>query len=122
MATVKRLFPNGVGIYHVLDSIVAITDGDWIPTHMYNSLTIHVSGLTTGTIQARGSNNFEIVEAGTLAITDDEIQLGADMTANGIYTLVKNESEDVLVVPAFTKIMCSAWTTGTVDVFMLGRP
>ncbi len=92
----------------LIDSAVATGDGEWINIEGMNYYSTHVSGITTATVQVFGSNKATIPDN-----TDDEEQLGVDITADGI--------QEYSVPLRWIKAKVSAWTAGTIIVEFLGR-
>ncbi len=111
----RTSFPVGrsvVGIEAIIGA-VATSDGvGWISTAGYSQVLIHTEGMTTGTFQIRGSN-----QTAQPAATDDEAQIGSDFVdaAANVFT-------SVTTVPRWLKVMVSAWTTGTINSYVLLRP
>lgn len=85
---------------------VATSDGvGWFLTAGFSQIVVHVEGITTGTVQLRGSN-----QTAQPAATDDELAIG-EVTADG--WLVST------ALPKWMKVMVSAWTTGTFNAYAL---
>lgn len=97
----------------VLEAIVgavAASDGmGWFDTSGYKQAVVHIEGITTATVQIRGSN-----QAAMPGATDDEVLLISEVTADAMSI--------VTAVPRWMKIMVSAWTTGTINVYVMLRP
>jgi hypothetical protein len=92
----------------MLDNVTCVAPGDWIDVHAFRDKSIHVMGVTTATLQIRISNS--PIEP---AMTDDGIQLGANITANGVHATT---------TPCrWMKVMVSAYTSGTIKVFFFGQ-
>ena len=96
-------------VYESVIGAVAASDGmGWVDTSGFAQAVIHVEGITTATVQFRGSN-----QTVRPALTDDEVPI-SEVTANGMTTLIG--------LPRWMKVMVSAWTTGTVNCYMMLRP
>lgn len=106
----EKVRVDGVSIYkaQLVASAVATGNGEWINIEGLAPFSIHVSGITTATVQVRGSDKATIP-----ANTAHEIQLGSDITADGLY--------EYTVPVRWIKAMVSAWTTGTIIVEFLCR-
>lgn len=92
----------------LLNAVGAVDDGVWIDTGNFNEASIHVEGITTATVQIRGSD-----ESTKPANTDHAVQIGTDITADG--------RVEVAVLPRFIKARISVFTAGTISVFMTMR-
>jgi hypothetical protein len=101
---------NGVTIHRcqLTESAVATEDGVWVNIEGLSPFSIHVSGITTGTVQIRGSNDATVPANNT-----DDIQLGSDITADGI--------TEYTVPIRWIKSKVSAWTTGTFIVEFVAK-
>lgn len=101
---------NGVTIHRVqlTESAVATENGEWVNIEGLAPFSIHVSGITTGTVQIRISN-----DATKPADATHDIQLGSDITADGM-------TENTIPV-RWIKSRVSAWTTGTFIVELVSR-
>lgn len=101
---------DGVTIYkcQLTESATATEDGQWINIEGLAPFSIHVSGITTGTVQIRGSN-----DASKPADNTDDIQLGSDITADGI--------TEYTVPVRWIKSKVSAYTSGTFIVEFVAR-
>ena len=114
MATVVTATKDRAGwrtwIFHLLgvDGVADTSIGSWIDVADIDRMSIHVDGITTGTVQIYGSN--------TLAKPTDatnHYKLGGDITANTI--------KEIAVPVKWIKVVVSAWTTGTFKVHLLGQ-
>lgn len=85
------------------------TDGEWMDAAGYDAMTYHIDGMNGETVEIRGSNT----PTQPLSSTH-HVQLGADVTADGIYTVV--------TPVAWIKVMISAGGAGTVNAYFLGVP
>lgn len=91
----------------MVDAVVATDDGNWFDVGPFSKgMEIRFTGITTATLQIRGSS-----AAAQPDDSDDQAQIGSDVTANG--------TVDVTSPPRWLKIKTSAWTTGTISVFMV---
>lgn len=95
--------------YEAIVGAVGVTDGiGWILTTGFNRMSVHVEGITTGTVQIRGSNAPDRPADATDAFVVDEI--------------TSDELSNLTALPKWIKVMVSAWTTGTFNVYILLRP
>lgn len=85
----------------LLDDVGATSNGEWINVQGIHPYSIHVSGITTATVQIRISNKLT-----KPADTDHEIQAGSNITANGI--------TEYTAPVRWIKARVSAWTAGTI--------
>lgn len=92
----------------LIDAAVAVTDGVWMDTGQYENTRIEISGITTGTVEIRGSN----AAAKPLNTAHGTI-IGTAFTADGY--------SEILVLPRWIKARVTAWTTGTFDVLAMLR-
>lgn len=91
----------------LLNAVTATGDGEWMNIEGFHPLSFHVKGITTASVQIRGSN------APTKpANASDELQLGSTVTADALVSL------DAPV--KWIKAKVSAYTSGTISVYMLG--
>lgn len=110
MAEGDRQAVRNVVIIEAIVGAVATDDGiGWFDVSGHSQAVIHVEGITTGTVQVRGSN-----QEARPGLTDDEVQVGSDITSNAMVA--------VTAMPRWMKVMVSAWTTGTFNVYVLLRP
>ena len=103
-----RVNGNSVLNAKLLDAIVATGNGEWIDVRGLKSYNIHTSGITTATIQVRGSND----EARPSDATHD-IQLGSDITADGMTQFT--------APVRWIKARVTVWTSGTITVIIEGQ-
>ena len=87
---------------------VATTDGTWFDIHGLREYAIEASGITTGTIQLYGSNATTRPVDGT-----DGVQLGSNITANGL--------KQFTTPLRWIKAKVSAWTAGTIKATLQGN-
>lgn len=92
----------------MIDDKVAVADGVWVDLSKFTKeLELRFTGITTATLQVRGSS------ASTKPLdTDDQVQEGLDVIANG--------TVNIQHPPRWLKVKISAWTSGTIRVFMTG--
>ncbi len=91
----------------LLDGVTATGDGVWVDTKRFKVSSIHVFGITTATVQVRGSN------ARTKPANNvDAIQIGANITADGIVSIA--------YPLRWIKCKVSAYTSGTVSAVLQG--
>lgn len=107
-------------VYHAVDNVYAIgetyteTNGsDWLDVHAFDTLSVQVCGATAGsaTFKVYGSN--DVFSAAPIESTS-VVQLGSDITADGITTIT--------AVPYYVRINCTAIGTGIVNVYAMGKP
>ena len=89
-------------VFKLLDAAGATTSGAWVDTRVYgDKAVLHIAGITTATVQIYGSN------ADTQpADATDGVQIGSDLTADGLW--------DLGTLPCFVKAKVSAHTTATI--------
>lgn len=85
------------------------TDGEWFWTAGYEATSYHVSGINGETARIYGANiAIQPIPSAT------HIQLGSDITADGIYTIV--------TPTVWQKIAITTGGAGTVSVYFMGVP
>jgi hypothetical protein len=89
----------------LLHDQAAVTDGVWIEVKGFKRLSIDISGITTATLEVRGSN-----DPLKPLNTNHGRQLGANVTADAIVNV------DVPV--RWIKVRVSAHTSGTINANM----
>ena len=94
-----------LGRYTLIDALAATNDGVWVDVSGFKDFTLHVDGITTATVQWHGSN-----KATLPANTDDDSQIGVDITADGLYQAPGPFK--------WMKASISAWTSGTISAFL----
>lgn len=92
----------------LLTDVVATTNGEWIGLDGFYPCTIHISGITTATVQVRVSNS-----PTRPADAVHEAQAGFDIVADQLVTI------DYPV--RWVKCRISAWTAGTINGWLYGR-
>lgn len=101
---------NAALVSRLLDSVVAIDDGDWIPALGFFPFCFEISGITIATVQIRGS-----LAPTKPDNTDHGFQLGSDFTTSG------NQSLTSLAPMRWVKARVEAWTSGTIIVDMVAE-
>lgn len=91
----------------LLNAVTATGNGEWINIEGFHPLSFQISGITTASVQFRGSNN-----PTKPADASDEFQLGSTVTADALVAL------DAPV--KWLKAKVSAYTSGTISVYMVG--
>ena len=91
----------------LLESVGAQDDGEWVDVSGINPFTVHIDGLTTATMQMRGSNAPNLPDD-----TTHGIQLGSDIAVDGIYC--------VAVPIRWFKVRVVAFTSGTITAYFEG--
>jgi hypothetical protein len=92
----------------LLDAIVATDNGEWLDVRGLEAWSIQIDGITTATLQIRGSNNPTIPSDSAHGE-----QLGSDVTVDAIYYTDSPLN--------WVKVRCSAWTTGTISAYLRGN-
>ncbi|HXH81708.1 MAG TPA: hypothetical protein VNN07_02135 [Candidatus Tectomicrobia bacterium] len=90
----------------LLSSATGLNDGQWIP-YVYHPASVDVSGITTATVQIRGSNDEVKPDDATHGR-----QLGTDVTADAI-----------VLIPApvkWIKARVTAYTAGSITARLCG--
>lgn len=93
----------------LLDAVVAQDNGEWISVEgmKYKSVEIIITGTATAQIF--------ISNAPTQPLdSEDHVQFGANVTANGVTA--------VTTIAAWLKVKVSAYTGGTVSAYLQGIP
>ncbi len=101
---------NGVSYLRatLLDAIVATGNGEWIDVSGLKSYNIHTSGITTATLQIRGSNDVTKPSDAT-----HDIQLGSNITADGM--------KQFTTPLKWLKLRVTVWTSGTITTVIEGH-
>lgn len=89
----------------LLDSVSAVTDGEWIYIGDFDAWTLVVTGITTATVQVWVSN----VPQDSSEQSNQEIQLGANITADGLREMGATERY------AWLRVKVSAHTAGSIN-------
>ncbi len=98
---------NAALVSQLLTAVVATDIGDWIDTLHFAPMTFHVLGITTATVKIHGSN-----EAVKPANADHGFQIDSDITTD-------QQSVEYVGPVRWVKARVSAWTSGTIDVYMV---
>lgn len=93
----------------IFDAETGTSDGEWQDTAGYEAMSFEVSGINGETLQIRASNQPEM-----LTPADDGAQLGSNITADGIYSIVTPVVQ--------VKVMITVGGAGSVSVYFLGVP
>lgn len=95
--------------WKLIDAAAATDNGVWIDTAQFGDGDIEVTISGTATVQIRGSS------APTIPANASHVnQIGSDVTASGDYDMIR--------APRWLKARVSAWSSGTVNVYVLLRP
>jgi hypothetical protein len=91
----------------LLTNAGATTDGQWVNVRCIHSLSIHVTGITTATVEVDGSN------APTQPANNTHgVKIGADITANALVALTTPLE--------WLKVRVTAHTTATINAYLVG--
>jgi hypothetical protein len=90
----------------LLDDATSTASGDWIEVRGLGSGSIQTIGITTATVQIRGSNS-------PITPEGDGVQIGSNITADGLTALTTRTR--------WIKAMCSSYTSGTIKVILFGH-
>jgi len=86
-----------------------VTNGEWMAVIGWHPLTIEINGITTATLQVRGSN-----AKAQPANSVDGFQLGADVSVDGLLAL------DAPI--KWMKIKVTSYSSGTINAYMMASP
>jgi hypothetical protein len=86
-----------------------ITNGEWMAVLGWHPLTIQIEGITTATVQIRGSN-----QKAQPANSADQFQLGVNITVDGLFALE--------VPVKWIKVNVSSYTSGTINAYLMATP
>jgi hypothetical protein len=93
----------------LLTNAVAITNGEWLDASGMGAMSIHISGITTATVEVDGSNAPTIP-----ANTAHEIKLNTvDITADQMVALTLSMR--------WLKVRIPAYTSGTINAYLEAR-
>jgi len=98
-----------VHLMTIISGETSTTNGVWFDTAGYEAMSFHVEGISGETVEVHGSNKPD-----KPSDADDEIQMGSDITADGIFA--------ILTPLAWTKVLINVGGAGTVSVYFLGVP
>lgn len=99
---------NAAVVSQLLTAAGAVDDGEWIDVLHYGPFSLDIVISATATAQIRGSNALT-----KPADTVHERQIDVDVTASAIV--------EVTMPVRWLKVRVSAWTSGTVDAFLVGK-
>ena len=88
--------------------IGAVDDGYWLNVQDLKEGSLHITGITTATVQIYGANVTDEPADAT-----DHIQIGADISSNAVF--------DMDSPVKWMKVKVSAHTTGTIKAIMLAH-
>jgi hypothetical protein len=106
--TTIQVFGRTIVRAQLLTNVVAINDGEWIDVSGLNQLSLDIRGITSATVQLRGSN--ELIRP---ADNTHGNQLGADTTADGFVI--------VSATVRWMKLRVSTYVSGTINAYLEGR-
>jgi hypothetical protein len=90
----------------LITAAVGTGNGEWIDTSGMTNMSIHITGITTATVEVDGSN-----EPTKPADATHGIKLnGVDITANQMFTIT--------VPQRWVKARVTAWTSGTINAYL----
>ena len=99
---------SSIRTWLLTDAAVATGDGVWVTIGPFRqNINIHVDGITTATVEIDGSSTSSIP-----ANTNHGDQIGGNITADGHISLLEP--------PRWVKARVTAWTSGTISVYMTG--
>jgi hypothetical protein len=104
--TTTSVFGKVIMRANLIPGAVAIGDGEWIDTSGMSAMSIHITGITTATVEVDGSNDPTIPANNTHGIKLNSV----DITANQMFT--------VTVPVRWLKARVTAWTTGTINAWL----
>lgn len=93
----------------LLTDQAAATDGEWMAVLGWHPLTIQIDGITTATVQVRGSN-----AKAQPANSTDGFQLGSDISTDSLVAL------DAPI--KWIKVKVSTYVSGTLNAYMMASP
>ena len=96
-----------------LDGVTATSDGQWVDTIDYAEGCIHVSGISTATVQLRGYNITTVAPENTV----HGFQIGSNITA----TADSQTTIALATMPRFLKVMVSGFGSGTITAAAIIR-
>lgn len=92
----------------LLNGVTAISNGAWVSVNSLDNKIIHIKGITNATVQIRGS-----CAPTKPADATHEIQIGSDITADGLF--------EITAPLKWLKAMVSAYVSGTIYAYLAGR-
>jgi hypothetical protein len=106
--TTIQVFGRTIVRAQLLTNVAAITDGEWIDVSGLNQMSFDIRGITSATVQLRGSN-----ELTRPADNTHGNQLGSDSTVDGFVI--------VSASVRWLKVRVSTYVSGSVNCFFEGR-
>lgn len=104
--TDTRVGGNTVRFCTMLEAVVATDDGVWVDFRGFTLATLQVDGITTAELEVYASND-ETRPANNV----DGVQVGSDITADGMTTIVGPYS--------WLKVKVADWTSGTITALLV---
>lgn len=99
--------------FTALDAVTATSDGQWVDTIDYAEGNLHVTGISTATVQMRGYDIGTVLPANTV----HGFQIGANITA----TADSQTTIALATMPRFFKVMVSGHGSGTITAAAIIR-
>jgi hypothetical protein len=106
--TTIQVFGRTIVRAQLLTNVAAINDGEWIDVSGLNQLSLDIRGITSATVQLRGSN-----ELTRPADNTHGNQLGADTTTDGFVI--------VSATVRWMKLRVSTYVSGTINAYLEAR-
>ena len=97
----------GIMQIRLIDALAATSDGQWIDTKGFDTASIQVTGITTATVRIHTSNQ------PTIPANSSHEEERTSVTADAEITYT--------ILPRWIKARISAWTSGTISVFIVLR-
>lgn len=92
-------------LHQMLEGIGATANGVWVETKYMKQGSLQVDGITTATLQVRGSNALSRPADDTHGY-----QIGSNITANGLTAITTS--------CRWIKVQVTAWTEGTISAIL----
>lgn len=92
-------------LHQLLEGVTDVDDGVWVDVSFFQKMTLQVSGITTATVQVRGS-----LDLSKPANNTDGFQIGANITADAV--------QEITTPVRWLKLKVSAFTTGTISALL----
>lgn len=105
---INRVNGNTIMKATLVDGATATGNGEWIDARGLKSYNIHTAGITSATVKISGSN-----DATLPANTEHDIQLGSDITADGM--------KEFTTPVKWIKARVSTYVSGTITVIIEGQ-
>lgn len=93
----------------LLTNAVATGNGEWIDTSGLSLMSIHISGITTATVEIDGSNE---------VTRPSDATHGIKLNATDITT---NQMVVITAAYRWMKVRVTAWTSGTINAYLEGQ-